>query len=35
MQSVILEKEFGMTEDPGGVVLAGDAVSIYDLGIGD
>ena len=35
-QSVILEKEQGITEDPRGVYLAGDAVRIlYDIGIRD
>ena len=33
-QSIILEKERGITEDPRGVYLAGDAVRIiWDIGI--
>jgi hypothetical protein len=33
---VILEKEVGISEDPRGVYLAGDAVRIlYQLGIGN
>ena len=33
-QSIILEKEQGITEDPRGVYLAGDAVRIlWDIGI--
>ncbi|GME35055.1 hypothetical protein Z518_01969 [Neofusicoccum parvum] len=36
IQSVILEKENGITDDPRGVYLAGDAVRIvWDLGIGE
>lgn len=36
MQSIILEKEQDITEDPRGVFLGGDAIRIlYDIGIGD
>lgn len=36
MQSIILEKEQAITQDPRGVALSGDAVRIlYDIGIGD
>jgi hypothetical protein len=36
MQSIILEKEQAITQDPRGVSLSGDAIRIlYDIGIGD